>query len=307
MNPANDNNNQVPSTGSFPPPQDDSQTSSFSIPPFQNDTSPASPSLPQEGGFPDAAPVTPASPQADAPVQPEPQSEVVTISAADSGGQGKGKKVLAALVVVVMLFGIGAGIYAFRNYQAGSASAWDCGKYNFNVDKNGTVTVQNGSSRNEPGQQARVFVNGTQVETFNVPALAPGQGATLGNVSVPSNQSYTWRVDGTVDCEDSGGHEVQTPTAECSAVIAYDENWQTLSQTALSQLQEGDVVRFAVSGTASSGSFTMARFSVNGAAAVETSTLRPGSQEFYYEYTIPAGVNSFNVTAEINHSELGWF
>ena len=96
-------------------------------------------------------------------------------------------------------------------------------------------------------------------------------------------------------------------SASCSAVIAYDENWAQLSAADLSALSEGDIVRFAVSGTATSGTFSMARFNVNGGGTVEVTDKRPGSEDYYYEYTIPANVNSFNVSAEIFHSELGWF
>lgn len=249
---------------------------------------------------------TSALPQTSSPPTSPPDQPTEVVAQTPSGGSNK-KKILAALGIVIMLFGIGAGVYAFRNYQAGSASAWDCSLYTFNIDDNGTVTVQNGSDRNEPLQKADVYINGTLVQTFDVPALSPGQGTTLGVVSLPTNQSYTWRVDGTVDCENSGSKQVDTVSAECSNVIAYDENWVALTPNALSQLEEGDVVRFAVFGTASEGTFDMARFSINGAAAVESTDIKPSSQEFYYEYTIPAGEDTFNVSAEIHHSELGWF
>ena len=99
-----------------------------------------------------------------------------------------------------------------------------------------------------------------------------------------------------------------TPTisAQCSQVIAYDTNWNQLSQSELSSLQPGDSVRFAVSGTTNSGSFDKARFSINGQLQPETSTLKPGGNEFYIEYTVPEGIVDFVIDGEIYHSDLGW-
>jgi hypothetical protein len=229
------------------------------------------------------------------------------VATSGQSGGGSRKKILAALAVVLMVFGIGAGVFIVRNQQVGQSFAWDCSLYTFTLDDNGTVSVQNGSGRNEPGQQARVFINNNLVETFDVPALNSGEGATLGTVSLPSNQSYSWRIEGSKDCDDQGSKQVSEITASCSEVVAYDEEWAELTTTDLAALEEGDVVRFAVSGTASSGTIDMARFSVNGGSFVEVTDLRPGSDDFYYEYTIPEGVNSFNVSAEVFHSELGWF
>lgn len=112
---------------------------------------------------------------------------------------------------------------------------------------------------------------------------------------------------GTVDCQNSGSVQSGGLTASCSAVSAYDENWNHLSANQLAQLEAGDEVFFAVSGTASSGTFQKARFSVNGAQPVEVTDKRPGSQDFYYKYKIPAGVTTFKVDADMLHSELGWF
>jgi hypothetical protein len=96
-------------------------------------------------------------------------------------------------------------------------------------------------------------------------------------------------------------------TAECGEVKAYDLNWNPLSQSELGNLDPNAKIRFAVSGTASSGSFDKARFSVNNVSLGETNLKKPGSEEFYIEYTIPANTTSFTVEAEIHHSDLGWF
>jgi hypothetical protein len=58
-------------------------------------------------------------------------------------------------------------------------------------------------------------------------------------------------------------------------------------------------------GTATSGTFDKARFVINGTETPEVTGQKPGSSgEFYYEYTIPAGTTSFNVTGQVHHQQL---
>lgn len=94
--------------------------------------------------------------------------------------------------------------------------------------------------------------------------------------------------------------------AECSTVTAYDTNWNSLSKAELADLNPGDTVYFTVYGTANNGSFDKARFYVNGSPIGESTNKKPGSEEFYIEYTIPDGVTSFSVKGEVHHTDLGW-
>jgi len=96
-------------------------------------------------------------------------------------------------------------------------------------------------------------------------------------------------------------------TAECSEVKSYNITWKPLSVQELNKFSPGKKVRFTVSGTSSSGTFDKARFSVNMTNLGETTLKKPGTEEFYIEYTIPAGTTDFTVSAQIHHSELGWF
>jgi len=98
-----------------------------------------------------------------------------------------------------------------------------------------------------------------------------------------------------------------TITAACLNVKAYDTSFNELDATDLTLLKSGDKVRFAVLGTTSGGSIDKARFSINGGSYQETTLKKPGTEEFYYEYTIPAGTVSFSVTAQLHHSIFGWF
>ena len=227
-------------------------------------------------------------------------------------GSNSKKAIATILGVVLLVAGVAAGVLLVNRNAEVRIKAWDCVNYVFEVSEDGVVSVRNGSTRNEPLQKAQVSINGSVVATLDVPALNAGDAATLGNVPVPVG-GFSWEVIGTKDCEDSGtyGEATATPTpdrvqAECNEVIAYDENWNQLSSAQLSQLESGDVVRFAINGTASSGSFQKARFTINGTLRPEVTAQRPGSSDYYDEYTIPASQTSFNVSAEIFHSELGW-
>lgn len=318
MNPAdNQNTNQTPvgDTQSAFPPQTEDVPSPFSTPPFpQTDVQqPAQESSSTVNTIPASQAPTntlESNPQAGVisnSQAEQTQPEVVTTTSSGNGGNGNKKKILAALGVVLMLFGIGAGVYAFRSYQTGPASAWDCSLYVSSLQPNGDLVVTNGSNRDEPAAVARISINGAEVGTVNVPALSAGEGTTLQtNVSLPTNESYTWRVQ-IAECVNSGSNEVNTVTAECSDVVAYNEDWEVLTDTELSQMTEGDIVRFAVSGTATTGGFDRARFAINSATPEETTDKRPGSDEFYIEYIIPADEDTFSVSAEIHHTDLGWF
>lgn len=91
-----------------------------------------------------------------------------------------------------------------------------------------------------------------------------------------------------------------TVTAQCSNVGSYDTNWNPLTVAELSALKPGDKVRFTVTGTTSAGAFDQARFTINGAQQTPVTGKRPNSADFFEEYTIPAGVTNFTVTAQIH-------
>lgn len=94
----------------------------------------------------------------------------------------------------------------------------------------------------------------------------------------------------------------------CGAVVAYDSNWNTLSSTDLSSLTAGATINFCVTGSATSGTFDMARFIINGVQQADTTTKKPGSTTaFCQSYTIPKSTATFTISAKIHHSTLGWF
>ncbi len=107
----------------------------------------------------------------------------------------------------------------------------------------------------------------------------------------------------TSDCGGGGGEE----SAQCSTIKVYDTNWSQLTMAQLSALTAGTTIRITVIGTATSGVFDKAQFTVNGTALPETTTKKPGSEEFYSEYVIPDAVTSFTINGKLHHSTLNWF
>ena len=95
-------------------------------------------------------------------------------------------------------------------------------------------------------------------------------------------------------------------TAVCLNIKAYDINWNQLTASQLSSLRVGNIVRFTVSGTPAN-KINKAKFRINGVDRPETSSKKPGTNEYYDEYTIPAGTTSFTVNAKLHHVTLGWF
>ncbi len=98
-------------------------------------------------------------------------------------------------------------------------------------------------------------------------------------------------------------------SGQCLNIKAYDANFSALTVDQLKALKVGDKIRFAVAGSAgagTSGTFDKAKFKVNTTDSGEVTQQKPGSAEFWYEYTIPTGTSSFNVTAQIHHTVLGW-
>jgi hypothetical protein len=165
-------------------------------------------------------------------------------------------------------------------------------------------------------QQAKIFINGQLVDTLDVPALNAGDAATLGVVTVPETGAFTWEVVGTKDCDDSGSYEVTatlTPTAVpitalCKNIQATDSDGNPFAIEDLTNLSAGEVVRFIVTGETSEGDYDQAKFLINSETLEATKLAETGAiTQFYIDYTIPEGVTSFSINAQLHHAELGWF
>ncbi len=102
--------------------------------------------------------------------------------------------------------------------------------------------------------------------------------------------------------------------ARCVEVKAYDTNWVAINPDRLGQLKSGEKVRFTVRGSASEGTITQARFTINGTLRSPVTGVRPGTEaEFFDEYTIPAipagqTTLSISVKGEVYHPSFNaWF
>ncbi|WKZ25305.1 MAG: hypothetical protein QY322_02845 [bacterium] len=164
------------------------------------------------------------------------------------------------------------------------------------------------------GWYCRVGVNGYTggpcLQSNSVPGSSPYSqppNCFCGTIQIDGG-NYDGTYVSSCGCDDDSEPPATTPsiTAKCQDVKAYDEKWAPLTSAQLSQLKTGDDVNFCVTGSASSGSFNKARFTINTVQQAETTTIRPTSPDYCQSYTIPAGVTTFNVTAQINHTSLGW-
>jgi hypothetical protein len=149
-----------------------------------------------------------------------------------------GGKVIATIFGVLLIAGaVAAGVGLVQNQVFKTSRAWDCSTYNFTMSQTGDVQVINGSTYNETPQHALVSINDAQVADLSVPAVARGSSANLGHVDVPSSGTFSWRVVGTVDCEDSGSYQATHKINIChvppgdvanSQSVEVDQNaWET--------------------------------------------------------------------------------
>lgn len=127
---------------------------------------------------------------------------------------------------------------------------------------------------------------------------------------LPSGQHCTLGVGSGGSC--GGGTPPPGGTGEnatCQNIAAYSSTWSALTASQLSQLQVGTAVNFCAVGSASSGSFDKARFTINGTLMADTTTKgsSAAANDYCQSYTIPADAATFNIKAELHHTTLGWF
>jgi len=106
---------------------------------------------------------------------------------------------VVGLVTTVLVMGRGTGLRF--------GGAWDCTKYNFTVQQNGDVYVQNSSTNPEPSTGVDVYINAIKVSTLTAPATtANSTTVKIGTVVVPTSGVFTWRAVAKADarCDDSG-------------------------------------------------------------------------------------------------------
>lgn len=158
--------------------------------------------------------------------------------------------------------------------------------------------------------------NETKTVTIN---RSSDRGASCGSYQT---DLYITSIDGNTSCHGSDNNGLiaaslcqtgsqcpgdSTATAQCQNIKGYSgANWVLLTPETISMIRPGDNLNFCATGTASSGSFDKARFTINNVQQTETTTKRPNSNDFCQSYIVPAGTTSFKITAELHHLTLGW-
>jgi hypothetical protein len=214
-----------------------------------------------------------------------------------------GKRIIATILGIFLLVGgIGAGIILTQQQQLFQQKAtgginleYECGGFGGLTCGACEECVYDGSSTRCKA------IPGCSV---NVPTTAPTEPPEEPNPpNPPSNPTPT-----------------PGPGASCQSVKAYTSSsstssWTLLTSSDLSALTGGTVINFCVAGTADTGSFDKAQFTItyftggeDGVATVmpETTTKRPSSEDFCQSFTIPLNANSIIATAKIHHTTLGW-
>jgi len=106
-------------------------------------------------------------------------------------------------------------------------------------------------------------------------------------------------------------HPSSSPTPSptppiCLNVKAYNSAWVELSTAELTNLKPGDEIYFAVTAAnGNTGSIDKAKFTINGTVGSEV-TDKHGSS-FYVDFTVPAGILNFSVSAQLHSTVFGWF
>jgi len=213
-----------------------------------------------------------------------------------------GKVIATILGLFILVGGVGAGVYLTGQDQ--------------NIQEKAGVTDPRCAGIGNPAARqacnAGSFTTITDTYGDNVEVFEGNDNFDLGNgvtrcqtLALCKNTSCSREWD-----SDCGGQEsIPTPdtaSATCQSVSAYDDTWTELTTIQLSSLKAGDKINYCVKGFASEGVFNKARFTINGVMQSETTTIRPSSTDFCQEYTIPAGVTTFNVVGDIFHEVLGW-
>src|SRR3989344_280646 len=207
------------------------------------------------------------------------------------------KKWIVVLGIIFIIFGIAASVFLIQRRQelrekAASGSECQHSKSCILLDEPG-----NSGSFSAPQIISHVFITAKDYHRFD----PPGKNDGCYDVKISGRELGWNRVGDGPDCKDVSNVQIWlgeppptvtlAPTnpqiaAACSGVKAYNLNWQELTNSQLSSLKEGDAVRFAVSGSATSGIFEKARFSVNGNSLGETINKQNGSNVFYIDYVI---------------------
>ncbi len=140
-------------------------------------------------------------------------------------------RIATMLGIIVLVIGIGAGLFLLQRRQGIGTQAWDCHHYVFNVSQTGLVTIntQGYTGSEADAQKVNVLINNTLIKTFDIGELGPNENITLGTVTVPNSGVFTWQAVGTSDCSTSGTYSTQITCDRCQ--YQTDVFWGPLIQS----------------------------------------------------------------------------
>jgi len=203
------------------------------------------------------------------------------------GGFRGGKMVATILGILVLVGGLGAGVFLTKQSQ--------------DIREKAAIDIM--CSINSTG--------GCSDQTYGYACAANSTCTYPPDISVGSDDNL--QICECISTVVATTPPVDTFSIQCSSVKAYSvsgSTWTTLSSSDLTNLEEGDIIYFAVnitypgtSGDAASP-IDQVKFTINSieqsAATAKTPTCDGAicEVEFYQAYTIPADTDSFTVTAK---------
>lgn len=276
------------------------QTPTFPPQVASNPSMPTTPSI-------SPAPQSAISQPSQAPNIPTPPSDEAVVTHSNGGNKGK-IIVFVAIAILILVLALGATAFLLMNNKnSNNTNQISCTDYSYTIDKDGVVSIVNNGVSAVPAQTAIVVIDSVEYPSLDYPEIAPGQSIAVGEVTVPTDGSFAWQITDPQGCSSSGEYLAEV-IAQCREIIVYNEDWEEILPSQLSELLEGDVLRFVVSSTTQNGIISKTRFTINGELMPETTLLRPGTtNEYYEEYEIAEGISNIVVNAELFHSDLGWF
>jgi hypothetical protein len=225
-----------------------------------------------------------------------------------------GKIIATVLGVLLLIGGVAAGVYLVQQQQQfrQKASTDDLCEQ----EPNCFVINNPGNSGSYPvsGIVFNVSLTSDQVHSFDPTVQEDG----CYRVQIEDGHINWERISTASECAeivsiqvwtlgDLNNNQQPSTNAMCQNIIIYDEDWNQLDASELSDLSPGETIRFAVKGSTNQGSIDMAKFIVNEVEHEPTTNVRAETGEFYEEYVLPDGVNRVSVKAQLHHSSLGWF
>lgn len=214
---------------------------------------------------------------------------------------GRGKVIATILGLLLLVGGVGAGVFVTQtNQDIRERAASDVG-------------YRHEQKCTKSGESSRWCWN------YSDPICEADPGHPVACSEVQSG----WEASGftctgvTEPCggQGGGGGGGGDYTPQCPGpVVAFDADWNMLSAEQLSLLQAGDVVRFGVANSMTlpvAGDIKLegARFTINGSQNSEVSAADPSGKYFYQEYTITESdisSGTFSVSAQVKYLTK-WF